>query len=541
MPRFNGQPVEETGGKFGGVPVEQDPSFMDILSRQLGRTVRIGADAVAALPLTVLDAAAGLSNELLGTHYNPSETWRQGLNSIGLPEAANLPEKAVDVIGQGIIAGKLMPNDLITKIGVKNPAPSNFNVKPDLTQKVVSEGVKHNVPVYYDDVGGIISKKAGTAAENVPVLGTAGGRKAQFQAATRAAQKISDKYNVGEDVPDLIQKGMKNKLTSFKRTAGKLYDKAANMLDHWGNVPTSTFDTEIQTLLEAEKRLGTAANQEVIKLLQKYADAPRGNFSLMREIRSQLGSDLSGFYKGNSPIGEKGAGAIQSIKTALENDMSTFADKVGGTARAVWRKADAFYREGVIPFKSEGLRALTKTAEPEKAWRYLISDTKSRALRMYKSLDGSGRSAVRYGLIKDAMQKAETKDGISPAKFAKYLEKHQNLINTFFKGDELKEIQGFKVLMRSVERAGQFMENPPTGNRVVPFLIGGAAVKAPLAVGGGAAIVGATRVLFQTKTGRNALIALSKWKPGTPQSNNTVKYINGLVATQRDKLNLKEE
>lgn len=526
---------------------QAEPSFFDQLKRQAGRTVRMGAEAVGALPLMAADAGVTIRNmvenppenfqELMfgreGARPLPSQMFQQQLDAAGLPRAEGMIEQGVDIVGQMAIGAKTFPD-----IGVKVPAPAGFQPASTVAQDVIKQGAKHDVPVYYDDVGGAFAKKASVAAESIPIVGTAGGRARQSQAVTRAVGKVVDDLNIGEDVPELLQKGMQHRLSSLRKTAGKLYDDVAKHLDPRGNMASKSFDDAILAEMEVQQKLGTASSPEVTKLLEKYASAPRGDFTFMRELRSQLGSEVSDFYSGNSAIGSKGVGAVQKIKSALESDMGKFADETSGAAKAAWRKADAFYRKGVAPFKETGLRQLVRGAEPEKAWKWLVSgDTPSRSARMYKSLNGEGRAVVRYGLVKDAMEKATTPKGeISPAKFAKYLEDHQSAITTFFRGKELQEIQGFKVLMRHIERAGQYAENPPTGNRLIPFILGGAVAT----VSSTTAVVGATatssvKVIFQTKAGRDALIAMSKYKPGSKEAGNVSKMLAALVATQSTK------
>jgi len=530
--KFGGVAVGKTS-QFGGVSVDQDtveqaePTFLERVNRQLGRTARIGIDAVAAFPLTAMDAGVAVRNYALDESTQlPSQTFKTEMDKV-LPGPEGVTENIVDVVGQIGAGSRTIPN-----IGIKTPAPVSKGV--DTAQEVIKEGVKRDVPVFYDDVGGVISKKIGTATENIPLVGTAGGRAAQSQAVNKATQKLVDDFHIDGDIPELVQTGLQNKLKGFKSTVGKLYDKASTILNPRGEVPTKSFDDAILKEMEQVERLGTAANPEVAKILDKYASAPRGDFSLMRELRSQLGSEVSDFYKGGSAIGEKGVGAVQAIKNALETDMGKFADDAGGAAKIAWRKADSFYKKGVVQFKETGLRQLVKSPEPEKAWRFLVSQgAKSRAERLYKGLDGEGRSAVRSGLIKEAVEKATTPKGdISPAKFAGYMERQQEAINTFFKGNDLREIEGFQRLMRHVERAGQFAENPPTGNRVVPFLLGGAAVVSPEAVVGIGAVAGTIKLLFQTKAGRDALIAASRFKPGSDEMTKLSKYLSATVSTQ---------
>ena len=69
---------------------------------------------------------------------------------------------------------------------------------------------------------------------------------------------------------------------------------------------------------------------------------------------------------------------------------------------------------------------------------------------------------------------------------------------------------------------------------MIPFLLGGAAAISPTTAGVAAGTAGAIKVIFQTKAGRDALIAMSKYKPGSKEAANASKMLAGLLATQSD-------
>ena len=71
--------------------------------------------------------------------------------------------------------------------------------------------------------------------------------------------------------------------------------------------------------------------------------------------------------------------------------------------------------------------------------------------------------------------------------------------------------------MRHVERAGSVYGKPPTGNRAVGVLMGGAAVVNPaiaLKIGGFSA---AAKVLFTTESGKRILLAAKDLPPNLLQ------------------------
>ena len=560
QPEYYGEPVVKDGRFQIGGPADKPDMGREVLAPALARTGRMTADAVAALPLTAMDAGVGLRNfaaeianlnrPALSADYNQtykpySAHYKTAMDKSPLPPAGNATsevygyevptEQILDAVGQIAVGSKVMPN-----IGIKNPAPSQSKF-PTLAEKAIKTGEQHGVPVYYDDVGGNVSKRVGVAAERIPVVGTGGGRAAQQKAVNTATQKLSDKFYVDDDIPELVQRGLQDKLNGFRMAASKLYDDVGVLVEGKGQVKTDAFDDAIMKEMARQEQLGTAANPEVVKVLEKYASAPRGDFAFLRELRSQLGDDISLFYKGGSAVGDKGAGAMQSIKNALESDMGKFADDASPQAKAAWKKANAFYAQNIIPFKKAGLAQLVKTDEPAKSWRYLVQQSagKERAAKMYQSLDTGGRRAVRSGLIQDAIEHSKTPKGdISPAKFAQYMEKHSNAVEKFFAGDDLKEIKGFQNLMRHVERAGQYMENPPTGQRVIDVAVGGGAVAAALNpaflkfMAALAASGESVKLLFQTEAGRNLLISASNIKPGGPGMNAIAKNMAAAVATQ---------
>lgn len=425
--------------------------------------------------------------------------------------------RIAEMISSGLAGSKLpgMP-----------PSPKPPMRSPTLAQQAIAAGERHNVPVYFDDLTkSAFAKKLGTAAENIPVVGTSAGRAAQAEAAQAAAQKVAEQFGgeLADDVPMLMQKGLKEQLDQFRGVANVKYSNAAALLDKAGIVPTPRFVMAIRRELMNQRKLGTAASADVVALLKKYQLAPEGDFSLARKLRSQLKHEVSEFYSGkNAAIGETGVERLRDMRNALEADMEAFAKKTGGKAYEAWKDADDFYKTNLIPFKERGFAELVNTAEPEKAWRYLMTQggIESRAERMYNGLTEQGRAAVRAGAVRDAMNAATGPKGtFSPARFAKYMEDHETVINQFFKGADKEEIKGFTNLMRHVERAGQYMENPPTGQRLIAAaMLGGGTYYTqslkPLILA--ASTAAGTRALFQTKRGRDLLLASSKLKPGSP-------------------------
>jgi hypothetical protein len=399
---------------------------------------------------------------------------------------------------------------------------------------------KHGIPLSQGDISkNPIIRKTETALENVPYAGMTTFRKEQAGAAEQAANRLldraADKLDDAGDWGRILQSSLKGKAKFVKDAAAKKYDRVAQLADPLGPVPTTRMNQTARELL-GEEMLKPEAYQDAgfISLLRKYATEPGVNFSTTRAIRSDLGDLISDAYRGrNAIVGEKGAGALQKLKGALEDDMKQFATSRNPKVAAAWKDADRYYRETVVPFKDSALARAAKSSTPDEIYRTFIQRGKGdRAMNFYKALDQQGRDAVRYGMVKEAIDKA-TREGapFSPAKFATSLENIDAATGVFFKGKNKDMLDGLVKLMRHAERGGQVLENPPTGQRVIPWLMAGSFAGPVLSV---KTVAGsfAIQKLLTTERGQNFLAHMAKMKPGTDAMDNYLRVFGAAMAQQ---------
>ena len=405
-------------------------------------------------------------------------------------------------------------------------------------RKLVEDADANEIRIFFDDVTDApLAKKASVAAEYFGLFGTSGNRIKQneeaLDAATRWLQRVSGDV---DNYDEVIQEGLKNKLNIFRKAASRKYARVANEIGNAGVVPTNSFDNAAQSGIDAELAKGTRANKAVQDFLAKFKDAPRGTFDEMIEFRSDFNKQVRGFMEENKELGKSSIDAISGAQRALDNDMAAFAKANG--AEGSWRAANEFYRNTVVQFKTGKLKNLVneKSAanfDEQAAWRYLVSQSTNpkRAQRMWASLDRKGREAVRFGLIKEALDKA-TIEGkpFSPARFASSLEKRLPVAEQFFRGQSGDELKGLIKVMRHIERAGQFAENPPTGQRLVPLLLAGGATVAPTTVAVGASGALGIKTLFQTKAGRNLLLGANQASEGSEAFSAILEKMERVIA-----------
>ena len=428
-------------------------------------------------------------------------------------------------------------------------------------QEVIDQAAKHDVPVTYGDVSrGPIASKAEVALESIPgPLGTATFREGQQVAAKTAAgnvaQDLRDRMinagfrgvkdidaaaasgnkvaialkneiaNAGDDWNKIIQTSGNVKAFRSKLIADKMYDKVEQLANQAGDVPLNKTQQAVDDALK-EVTASRLPDQELTNLLQRIKDGladttKDASYTGARRLRSDLGALMDDYYKGaNSVVGQKGVGFLSQIKSAVEQDMGDFIQQSGSRdLQQAANRADRFYKTSVVPYKDRALAMALKDAHPDEVYGKFIQQGKGeRAQTFLDALDEKGKAAVKYGMVTTAIDKAtnETTGVFSPAKFAASLEKVKEARGALFKGQDKWELDGFTKLMRHVERAGQYAENPPTGQRVIPWLIGGAATLNPATAAKAAGVAATAKLMFTTEAGKRYLLAASDLQVGSP-------------------------
>lgn len=423
-------------------------------------------------------------------------------------------------------------------------------------QEVDNLGKQYDVPTTVGDIkGGGSIKNIETQLERVPVVGISKLRTTQHDRSLAAATRVSKKFknlmdetdykaipamqraaqqgdrnatrvlgiinDAGDDTGKILQASAEVKGWRQSAIATKLYNRVDDEVIKAGNdtVPTNRTQAALADALD-KQAASLAPDGVLLRELTKISDnlanpSKPKTFKNTRLLRSQLG-DLADKY--GSPInGNKAAARVfGDIKKAVDDDIADFAANSGNTAiKTAYKKADKFYA-GVMRSKDSAITKAMQSNKPDEVFDKFIKAGKGDAAQNFaNSLDDKGRAALRYQMVDDAMTKAwnENKEAFSPAKFAGKFEELAEPYSRLFKGDDKKQMDGFIKLMRHVERAGQFKENPPTGVRLGDVaIVGTALANVPLAIKG-ASVSLLARTLFTTKAGKNLLLAADNLPP----------------------------
>lgn len=401
-------------------------------------------------------------------------------------------------------------------------------------KELLELSAKHDVPLSAGDVaGGSVLPKAETATEYFPIVGMGKFRQVQHDKARDAAGRFMAQHKPdGDDWAAIAQTSLKDKAEQVRLTARQRYDRLAKAADQFGEVPTPRMNEAARSIITEELQKQPAyQDKALIAAMSKYAQEPKANFSGVRAIRSDLGDEIADFYRGsNGIVGAKGARHLQAIKDALEDDLETFAKSNGSNVKLLWNSADHFYRNQVVPFKDAALAKAAKSDVPDEIYRQFIQAGKGdRAQKFYNALGPDGRQAIRFKMLEEAHDAATRGDVFSPATFARKMEGIQSASGVFFKGQHKRELDGLVNLMRHAQRAGQYAENPPTGQRVIPYLTAGAIAVRPGEAATAAGGVFLLNKLTTTGWGKRILFASSKAEPGSKEMAALVRRIEAYL------------
>lgn len=437
-------------------------------------------------------------------------------------------------------------------------------------KEIIEQGEKHGVSTSVGDVGrNPIIQKAEVLNEQVPIFGTSSFRAGQQQEAKVASNKVVEKlqgkmseanYKSLHKIQEAANNGDRNAARIFKivedakddsskilqaaaevrawregNLASKLYDEAGDIAKAQGGMvqPSNTLSSLNSRI--AQENGSLRPNKELLKELvdiQKRLNSSNvsKDFSNMRLLRSELG-DLADSYANGVNPNLPAAKFFGDLRSNVEKDISDYALNSGNNAlKSAYKRADSYYKSIMLTRDKATAKAM-QSNKPDEIFNQFVKVGKGdRAANFYQNLDPKGQAALRYEMANQALNKAtnSSNDVFSPAKFAREFERLQEPYQNIFKGSDKAEMDGFVKLMRHVERAGQYAENPPTGNRLAFGAVTVASLPVATKIATQAAL---TKTLFTTPTGRRILLAAKDLPPGSEGLENLLKMAQKLSTT----------
>lgn len=514
-----------------------------------GGTLKAGVPLAskAGAEFLARNAAVGATMGATGVHENNTERLKSMRNgAIG------------GAVGGAV--GKKLGDGVAKAINIKQGrmAPA--------AQEVDELGKQFNVKTSVGDVGrNPIIQKTEVAMESIPAVGTSKFRQNQQNQVKDAAVKVVEKLktklddvdykaipqiqraanagdknairilsvvnDAGDDTGKILQAAAEIKNWRGQRVASQMYDRVQNLAGDGAIAPNKTVQAIDDIIANDSKVTPNAELQkELLGIRKNLVDLGiKKNFKEMRAVQSRLGEVVDEWGRQG-----KSTSAFTKVRAAIDDDILDFAQSSGNNKLFVeLKRANAMYRE-LQRGKDKAFANVARGIEPDQIFNQFVKMGKGdKAANFYKNLDPKGQAALRYQMAENALSKAtnESTGTFSPAKFALEFERMNEPYSNIFKGGDKAQMDGFVKLMRHVERAGQYAENPPTGNRVIPALLGGAAVLEPTAIATTGALSGTMKLLFTTEAGKRILLAAKDVPPNSPQMANLLMQAQKLATT----------
>lgn len=364
---------------------------------------------------------------------------------------------------------------------------------------------KYNIPATLSELTGK-STRLDSVMERAPsVFGIKGFREGQQAAAKEAATNNFAKYvvdptldssaamKIANDahIDSLYEKVRATAATLPTGAAPETKTAATELLDRFPTVFESVQDNEIKRILKdvigdtSSKTVATRVLDASGNAITKQVD-PKISFDDLWTLRKAVGQALGSAQKQGDDVAASQYGRIYS---AVSDDMDNMMNSASGTAANVFKEANDAFKQYSLKF-----------------------DVMRQAYDKATGATGSG-----------------TLGFFSPAKYAteiKNLANDPNYKKTIkWSPGEIAEMTGLANILQVTKRAGQFLENPPTGNRWGGIITGGGIGGGAVAAGvgptlatagtaGAAALV--TKFITTTKAGQRLALAASKADPRSP-------------------------
>lgn len=512
-----------------------------------GGTLKAGVPLAskAGAEFLARNAAVGGLIGATGVHENNTERLKSMRNgAIGGAVGGAVGKKLGDGVAKAINIkqGRMAPaaqevDDLGKQFGVKttvgdigrNPLVQKTEVTMESIPLVGTSKFRQNQQNQVKDAAVKVVEQLKTKLDDVDYKAIP-----QIQRAANAGDKNAIRIlgvvnDAGDDTGKILQAAAEIKNWRGQRVASQMYDRVQNLAGDGAIAPNKTVQAIDDIIANDSKVTPNAELQkELLGIRKNLVDLGiKKNFKEMRAVQSRLGEVVDEWGRQG-----KSTSAFTKVRTAIDDDILDFAQSSGNNKLfGELKRANAMYRE-LQQGKDKAFANVTRSIEPDQIFNQFVKIGKGdKAANFYKNLDPKGQAALRYQMAENALSKAtnESTGTFSPAKFALEFERMNEPYSNIFKGGDKAQMDGFVKLMRHVERAGQYAENPPTGNRVIPALLGGAAVLEPTAIATTGALSGTMKLLFTTEAGKRILLAAKDVPPNSPQMANLLMQAQKLA------------
>jgi len=536
------------------------PQPRDAVERMVNQAIQgvSSAGGMAAAGRVAQTAAAPVTREV--GRLLAAQPVAQMAGGAGAGAAGQAVREAGGTPG-GEIAASLLGGVAGGAAAARAMAPARAPATAPKVQPIVEEAGRRGVPVMTSDVvppETFIGKAAQRLGERIPIAGTGPLRAEQQQARIDAVRNVLRDFGADDaaNLSDDIMKDLATKRSAEIQKYANSKKEVINRLADKGTVPVPRALAAIDDQIADLTRRRTEGSDEAIQRLQQIKTdvQDRDLFQIEAYRQDELAKIFMDDPARPMSIAARDAGekAMRAIYGPVREDMIDFIKKTGER-----RDVDKFMvankrlNETANELKMASLKSVLKSGEqtPEVVNRLLFGQKPSEIRQLYSGLTPAGRANARASILAQAADKAkfELQDGtkmFSPEKFSAEIKRLQPQIGVFFRGDDLKQVEGLSRVLNLTRRAGEAGVATPTGQEAVPFVAGSAlqsflgSFGGTLAAAGG---IGLAARVYESAPVRNLMMQLGTAKRGSAEEVAIVKRLLATIETQSEAIQSKTQ
>lgn len=432
------------------------------------------------------------------------------------------------------LGGEFTPTDVALAGGLGGAGKVAENVigagfralKGSKADDVVEAGRDAGIPVLTSDIRQpetFAGKAIQQTGEKIPLAGTGGIRETQQATREEAVETVIDKY--GEYSYGAIVDSLKSQKNKVKNAAGSVLQSTGNKLDDVGEIPlNNTFDA-INDVSDELSKKGVIQSGGAVDDLDVLMDAITDGaqtFTSLKENRTAFREIVKGADKAErTQLTSRAKSLLSNVERAMTKDMDSYAKQnLTPQEFAKWKKANAVYAGEAQKLTKTKLKNVLDKGDvtPESVQTMLFSQKPSEVKTLYSSLSSEGRKNARSAIISKVVNDLSRRaSGVTPNSFASEMKKYGLQTNSFFKGEEKKQLNGLLKVLNSTRRAQDASVTTPTGQS----LYGGGTALAlftdPVSTIGAGGTLGGLSRLYESAPVRNALLRLDSVPKGSTQ------------------------
>ena len=379
---------------------------------------------------------------------------------------------------------------------------------------------------------------AGKFSQNVGEQAPVFGRGKQLAENQRKRQQVLDDYVQDADANyDEILKSLGRKKERIKEAAIKSRQNAVNQVK---DLPLESGNT-INALDSEIRRLTTLPNGQprtnvdtgTLDMLNRLADdvITDERFINLDEMRTSLRQKFLQTASGGP------AGVDKQIEKRIYAAMTKDMDEVvkgnlSPNEFRQWKRGNLIYGNEAKKLKQSRIKSLFNRGELVSSRDvnnqiFSVHDTERKNL--YRSLDGPGRKNARSAIINKMVEDATRGGELSVNSFLTQANKRKDVVQDFFKGQDLREFKGLQKALEATKRSQEAAVATKTGQQAVPYILGGGAVLNLPATIGSLAGAGTLAKVYESIPVRNALLRLSAVPKGSTKFEKHLRQLSNAI------------